>query len=150
MASGSPLPTRDSGKTSVVVILADATVALHSLSNNSILRYINPLHKHLSEAGHPRQVSPRFMRRPSNSLRLISYQPTYLGLVRYGSVHCSGSPVWIVPFSLVGAHNAPTAGHTITETSSGVAALDGYATAIKVLHLHTTFHLHSEVLIVAR
>jgi hypothetical protein len=106
----------------MVVVLADSNVAFHTQPYNIIPRYIQPLHKHL--------------------------KPQYLGMVKYGTSHGSGSPVSIVHFSVDGTHNMPTAGHT-TGCSSATDALDGYATAIKVLTIHVPFTFE-RVLIVVR
>jgi hypothetical protein len=62
MASTAPSPTRDSVKTSVVVILADSNARLSQPKN-----YIDRLLKCLTEANDPSQASLHFMCRPSNS-----------------------------------------------------------------------------------
>jgi len=62
MASTAPSPTRDSVKTSVVVILADSNARLSQPKN-----YIDRLLKCLTEANDPSQASLHFMCKPSNS-----------------------------------------------------------------------------------
>jgi hypothetical protein len=62
MASAEPSPTRDSVKTSVVVILADYNAGLSQPND-----YIDPLLKRLKEINHPSQASLHFMCKPSDS-----------------------------------------------------------------------------------
>jgi len=65
MASTLPLPTRDSQKTPVVVILKDFTVSLYSHQEDTIpWYYINPLLQHLREANQPPRVSLQFIQSP--------------------------------------------------------------------------------------
>jgi len=123
MASTSTLPTRDSQKTPVVVILNDIRVSLYSPPGNVIPWYINPLLKHVREANQ----SPR---------------PYYLALVEYGSIHCASSTLSVISFSLFDPHNKSTkfpTGHKTGENHSGTTALDGYFAAIKVLTRYVLF-----------
>ena len=64
MASTSTLPTYDSHKTPVVVILRDSRVPISSQQENILPSYINPLLQRLGEADQPSRVSLHFIRSP--------------------------------------------------------------------------------------
>ena len=84
MASTLPLPTRDSQKTPIVVILKDFTVSLYSHQEDIIpWYYINPLLQHLREANQPSRVSLHFIQSPfEHHLTLILVaMPSSLGRV---------------------------------------------------------------------
>ncbi|KAI9510728.1 hypothetical protein F5148DRAFT_523398 [Russula earlei] len=117
MANAVPLPSLNSHKIPVVVILYDSRIALDPDKCDTVLLYINQLYRCLGEA-----------------------KKNIVGSVTYSPIYSYGSPISVNPFTVMRAQNelrGIPAGHTTGMTGDPfhMAMLNGYAAAFKMFDI---------------